>query len=363
MSFFNDLHSTTMPLPLHRKFSEESGTCLPSAGKSNSLLIPKPCLKRRCSTGSAATHSAAGLRRCHGSCDSFDDLDSGSSCTSCSSSGDSESMAGSFSSRKSVCFADSVGEDLCRIKTFKKELFELEESYFHEEPWTARMWRWQVAPFVDDLDEGLDEWCLSEDTLEAIDERLEEDYDEDGLYMEVAAATTIETSCTSDEGSELARALSPLQLEEIAGAAVAASVDRSNTVVVPTFLCPKDLPEYPAHLAEWGVSLEGVTVDGDVVRGSVEVAPGRNATAVTILASFDEWNTVVEFAAARDEDEEDKWVFALDVSRMETGDDLEISVVAKTAEVNVALEDDNLGSKYRFIRKNKPKFRPGKSLW
>ena len=132
----------------------------------------------------------------------------------------------------------------------------------------------------------------------------------------------------------------------------------------PTFLCPGDLPEYPTHLAEWGVSLQSVVVDGDAVRGSVEVAAGRDVRAVTVLASFDEWKTVVEYETVKDDRSDcGKWSFELDVSRMETGDDLEISLVARTAEAGVTLEDDNLGSKYRFIRKNKPKFRPGKSLW
>ena len=48
----------------------------------------------------------------------------------------------------------------------------------------------------------------------------------------------------------------------------------SNSVIVPTFLCPVDLPSFPERLAERGLSLEAVCVDSDGGRitGSVALA-------------------------------------------------------------------------------------------
>ena len=46
-----------------------------------------------------------------------------------------------------------------------------------------------------------------------------------------------------------------------------------NSVIVPTFLCPVDLPSFPERLAERGVSLEAVCVgDGGRITGSVALA-------------------------------------------------------------------------------------------
>ena len=47
----------------------------------------------------------------------------------------------------------------------------------------------------------------------------------------------------------------------------------SNSVIVPTFLCPVDLPSFPERLAERGLSLEAVCVgDGGRITGSVALA-------------------------------------------------------------------------------------------
>ncbi len=87
-----------------------------------SIKPNKPCLKRRSSAPPPQQEmsSALSLRQCRGSCDSlggssvdFEDADSSIGIGSSRSSG---SDVGSFSSRKSVSFADSVGEDLCHIK-------------------------------------------------------------------------------------------------------------------------------------------------------------------------------------------------------------------------------------------------------
>ena len=89
------------------------------------IAMPKPCLKRRSSAPARPEALvAAGNNNCTGattafprhrggSCDSLDDRDScyGSSCASSCLSGDDGTC-----SRKSVSFADSVGEDLCHIK-------------------------------------------------------------------------------------------------------------------------------------------------------------------------------------------------------------------------------------------------------
>ncbi len=60
----------------------------------------------------------SGLRHCRGSCDSLGgssiDVEDNDGSGAGGSSGCSE--ASSFASRKSVSFADSIGEDLCHIK-------------------------------------------------------------------------------------------------------------------------------------------------------------------------------------------------------------------------------------------------------
>jgi hypothetical protein len=52
-----------------------------------------------------------------------------------------------------------------------------------------------------------------------------------------------------------------------------------NAVIVPTFLCPVDLPSFLERLAERGVSLESVSVnDGSGrITGTVTLADGINA--------------------------------------------------------------------------------------
>ena len=53
----------------------------------------------------------------------------------------------------------------------------------------------------------------------------------------------------------------------------------SNSVIVPTFLCPVDLPSFSERLAERGVSLESVSVnDGSGrITGTVTLADDINA--------------------------------------------------------------------------------------
>ena len=69
--------------------------------------------------------------------DSLDDVSSSASCYSnyagsldSSLSDDSGSVCGS---RKSVSFADSVGEDLCHVKVFSKELCEYDDEQVREQ--------------------------------------------------------------------------------------------------------------------------------------------------------------------------------------------------------------------------------------
>ena len=97
-------------------------------------IYHKPCLKlaasqRRLSdTATTLTLLSPDLPKN----DSLDDVSSTASCysnyagslDSSLSDGDSGSICGS---RKSVSFADSVGEDLCHVKVFSKELCEYDD--------------------------------------------------------------------------------------------------------------------------------------------------------------------------------------------------------------------------------------------
>ena len=111
---------------LQRKLSDmgAAAVSITSSPTSSSTSMPKPCLKRRSSVPARPSEAAAevGLRHCRGgSCDSL-----GSSSADLDhlvDSAASSSEAGSFASRKSVSFADSVGEDLCHIKVRKRSKF------------------------------------------------------------------------------------------------------------------------------------------------------------------------------------------------------------------------------------------------
>lgn len=332
-----NLRNPTMTsLMSRRKLSEETGTCLPSLAKNHSISNPKPCLKRRSSVPIKDGEMHSHL----GSCDSFEDMDSNFSYDDSSS---------SLSSRKSVCFADSIGEDLCHIKTFKKELFELQSDYFHEENWTARMWRWQIAPFEDDLEDSVEDWYIQDDVLEVIDEIDIEDGD-DLIGME----------------DELIRAMSPFQIESVK----TSSTSSKSSVVAPTFLCPKDLPEFKLNLKKWGVSLESVEVQDKSITGSIRIDPTvvpSHECEVSVQFSFNNWSKIQRIQATPSLDRQDRFHFEISTAQMECGDDLELIVMCDFQDTESAammsLKDDNLGLRYRLICKNTPKFAPGKSLW
>ena len=158
-----------------------------------------------------------------------------------------------------------------------------------------------------------------------------------------------------------------------------------------------DLPEYEEQLEQLGLSLETVYVLSaeQKVEGSVQIherlarsfdeqssssstSTNNSMMCLSVKYSFDGWATSQSLGltkagenkgASENESENNprrRLSFSLDTSRMELGDDLEMVVVCDLIKDNCErgrIEDDNMGMKYRFICKNKTKFRPGKSLW
>ena len=151
----------------------------------------------------------------------------------------------------------------------------------------------------------------------------------------------------------------------------------SNAVIVPTFLCPADLPSFHERLAETGVSLEAVRVDRGQITGTVALAdslipgisrdfPGKDSTVhrVCVRFSADGWASEPREAAttAVADSTGVHYEFEIEAGGMEVGDDVEMVAVC-VMDTDMERVDDNRGLRYRFICKNRPKFQPGKSLW
>ena len=268
------------------------------------------------------------------------------SATSASDSCSLSSDAGSMLSRKSVSFADSIGEDLCHVKLFCKDLaeYEFEAADDHEESWSSKLWRWQMYPTecsddgewyvgggYDDCEFSLGE--LDVDTyLEDVLEEEEDEYDE-------------EDEEDKEEEAQLFVVEPPKPAPK-------------STVIVPTFLSPVDLPSYSEKLQEHGVILETVSVSEEgLIVGCIRLSEAaiEDDNEVIVKYSTDGWKTSDSLRTRRTPDS--GFEFEIDASRLRAGDDLEI--VAASGD----LVDDNRGLKYRFICKNRPKFQPGKSLW
>ena len=146
----------------------------------------------------------------------------------------------------------------------------------------------------------------------------------------------------------------------------------SNSVIVPTFLCPVDLPSFPERLAERGVSLESVCVndaDGRIT-GTVALADDACAALgpirrVCVRYSADGWASEPREAptTAVADSGGVHYEFEIEAGGMEVGDDVEMVAVCVMQGDGGEHVDDNRGLRYRFICKNRPKFQPGKSLW
>ncbi len=142
-------------------------------------------------------------------------------------------------------------------------------------------------------------------------------------------------------------------------------------MVVPTFLCPGDLPDFHQRLlTRGGLSLESAEVDSDrcLVSGMIVVAPSEShsnpSPPVKVRFSYDDWSSHDEVIATLVGEEKNghmRFAFVLDTSRLCAGEALEMFVIVSTPDQQMV--DDNSGSRYRFICKNRPKFQPGKSLW
>ena len=246
--------------------------------------------------------------------------------SSLSTNGSVSSSFESLASRKSVSFADSIGEDLCRIRTFNLES--------EEEPW------WMKHP-----------WYRQE--IEEEEEEEEED-DEDLLFSNYCYA--YDDHCHIE--------LKDIQEEELS---------EDNQVVLPTFISPVDLPGYETNLAERIICIrdlnvlsgnQGIQLTGSLNKSST--AKDAEPVELNVRYSLDGWSTSQDLSTvSRISDDQTHHTFEiLNPSReMNVGDDLELYVIFNYKENDVAIIDDNSGMKYRFICKNKSKFTPGKSLW
>lgn len=309
----------------HRKLSETSGVCSPTA-------LPKPCLKRRCSVPTRA--SASDL----GSCESL----------SSSNSGSSSGLCGSFNSRKSVSFADSIGEDLCHIKLFEKDLQD-EENF--------ALWRWRERGFW--MDDGDDECDLDDcDLGDEFD--AEEEYFQYGVIAEEDEDVEDDDDCLSMSNFDIRNRF------HVTKAAETSFQSNARGQIVPTFVSPQDLPDFQDRLSDRGLSLENASVISDggqkrLVSGTIRTQDDQDPDSkVEVQFSFDNWRTVSTVSATTFVQGQ-RYGFVIDVSRMNVGDDLEITLNRESKDNKVV--DDNNGLKYRFICKNEPKFKPGKSLW
>ena len=329
-----------------RKYSETTGSCAASS------MPTKPCLKRRCSVPEkpgAAPGSNSSSSSDLGSCDSLDS---------------SGIFGSSFGSRKSVSFADSVGEDLCRVKLFEKELHEFSLDLIDP------LWTWRRKRTIGD-------WILGEDFFECDldgveeDDRGDEDDDDDEddfFYGNDFMHQVIPEEDEEEEDDE------DDVLMMIAGASVdeSADDDESDCVIVSTFLNPGDFPDFDSALTARGVSLEAVEVipDQRLISGTVLITSSADegeTSLVTVTYSFDNWRTTSNASSSASASTSAdprfrRFDFAVPAAEMRVGDDLEL-VVNKMSSSSPPVTDDNDGARYRFICKSKSKFSPGKKLW
>lgn len=357
--------------PKMRKFSVDSCkdnlVVVATTTNTNGSGCPKSCLKRRCSVPARPELTTMTST---GSCDSLSDV---SSCESF---------------KKSVSFADSVGEDLCHIKLFRyvvikkpvllkakinqifinfidrKDLCEFED-------WPDKMWRWHQS--MDDFDT-----CnLNEEDEEFLDE-LYDDFDEDYFNgslqeLEVQRKTSgnigrFYFEAVDEDDFVLTQNQELLHMDQV----LACIEDNNNSNltktdktsnIVPTFLEPKDLPDFHQKLQERGVCLESASVleSESVISGTIKVKAGTKPVEVLARFSLNSWASSEEVETILFKSGE-RYGFIIPTSDLQVGEDLELIIVARTKSGSVLI-DDNKGLKYRFICKPKSKFRPGKSLW
>ncbi len=270
-----------------------------------------------------------------------------------------------------------------------KEQHELD---LQEMSWHQRMWRWQNGYFNNSSGSSSDWYFGDEDE----DEDEEDDYDEynNGYYFnsfdaihEVDIEEDEEEEQDDDDddtifmGRRLPNFEDPAVQEEEeedkseVTTTQSTSSPTSSVVVSPTFISPCDLPDYHSRLTATGVLLESVSIIGSssngstLISGTVALAlPSYSKSSsiplpsVSVRYSTDGWaNSTCSTAAATAFVAGSRYGFVVDASRLTVGDDLELAV---DCEYNgQKWTDDNAGSNYRFICKNKPRFQPGKSLW
>ena len=309
-----------------------------AAASTASTTGPKPCLKR------SNTNTKLGRGS---SCDSLNGEEEDHSSTVSFG-----SSIGSNYSRKSVSFADSIGEELCRIKLFRKDVHE-DDLDGYDEVWPMRLWRWQnffgnnhhqaaaAGTGFEDFEDPRHHVDLNDISEEILGFESDEDEDEDE--------------------EEEARAVDDDDDDE----AIYMRGKQNGTLIVPTFISPKDFPDkFERRLKDNGVCLESASVTDDgLVTGTIAVRVNDEDTvlkedSVRVRYSFDGWKTLFEVATTSFKTGE-TYGFLVDAGRMEIGDDMEIVVVGPGLESL----DDNSGLKYRFICKSRDKFQPGKSLW
>lgn len=326
--------STVLNLQQHQPLRKISSSEM--ASTSSMSLNPKPCLKRSSSLSANESISS-----------SFESL----------------------ASRKSVSFADSIGEDLCHVRTFNQELAELES--MHKDPW----WLMDRPWYYDDEEDGFDN--DDEDILFSNYYYAYDDYCHYNIELKDIKEES-ETSSMEDEDSSKASSSSKSSTES-----------NKNTSIIPTFISPVDLPEFEDNLRERLICIEDLRVScsqGLLLSGSLRVSPFfleedfiTSSIELNIRYSLDGWSTSNDLTTFTrlPTSEEKSSVLNMDEQPVDgiqhrfeilepnhdlrCGDDLELFVQFRIGD-NVIV-DNNSGLKYRFICKTKSKFQPGKSLW
>eukprot|EP00096_Caligus_rogercresseyi_P009995 TRINITY_DN3509_c0_g1_i1.p1 TRINITY_DN3509_c0_g1~~TRINITY_DN3509_c0_g1_i1.p1 ORF type:complete len:292 (-),score=93.25 TRINITY_DN3509_c0_g1_i1:366-1241(-) len=287
--------------------------------------VPKPCLKPQSSYAS-------------------DESDASSSYGSGSSAAENAVMA----YRKSVSFADSIGGDLCHIRTFAKGI---NDAFMFEDDW----WKdCALNPWGDDEEDEEDIQDL--DLLDYCSEYYEYLDDDD------------------DEESDELYLLSPSkELHSATPLGFAQELQSEESEVARTFVAPGDLPEFDKLLRERLFCVEDVhlTNNSDNVSGGMRFSgflqlqtPLKEPLQLSLPFSVDGWDsTRVLETLSTPGDCGLRHAFKAEAKDLDlrVGDDLELQVQGTLG--NTTVTDDNASHNYRFICKKKAKFQPGRSLW
>ncbi|CAB4060263.1 unnamed protein product [Lepeophtheirus salmonis] len=234
--------------------------------------------------------------------------------------------------RKSVSFADSIGGDLCHIRTFAKGI---NDALMFEDDW----WKdCALNPWNDeDEDEEHDDLDLLDyctDYYGYIDETAEESDDNDIYNLPLYVVSSPPTKDST-----------PISFAQ--------EIQSEESEVVRTFVAPGDLPEFDSILRERLFCVEDVnltTMSGGGLRisGSLKLRePSSEPIPLVLPVSMDGWDSLLQMEtfSILEEDCGNRHTFQVEARHLDlrVGDDLELQITATFGD--------------------KAKFQPGRSLW